>query len=204
MSKLILPSPVILASQSFDVNSSGVGPAGLATLSTDGTIEPLRFLIPTYSVVKDSSIDIEIFASSTLSANTYTLQPKLIFSEPDFGALNRVTYTLATLPVNTVAAQLIRFSIKVAFTKGANGDAAALKPYVHSVGTSADVDGGVRTNFETGTYAAAGTSPSLTFFSRPRALTVQLVRVGATNASVMNVNYIRAVGYNLNLDNATI
>jgi hypothetical protein len=204
MSKLILPSPVILASQSFDVNGSGVGPAGLATLSAAGTIEPLRFLIPTYSVVKDSSMDIEIFASSTQTvAANYTLQPKLIFSEPDFGALNRVTYTLATMEVNTnSAAQLIRFSIKVAFTKGANGDAAALKPYAHSVGTSADVDGGVRTNFETGTYAT-GSSPSLTFFNRPRALTVQLVRVGV-NTSVMNVNYIRAVGYNLNLDNATI
>ena len=204
MSKLILPSPVVLASQSFDVNTSGVGPTG-ATLNGEATISPLRFLIPTYSVVKDSSIDIEIFASSTLSANTYTLQPKLIFSEPE-GTLNTVTYTLATMSVDTAtAAQLIRFSIKVAFTKGASGAPTALKPYLHSRGTSADLDGGVRTSLETATYASgAGTSDSLTFFNRPRALTVQLVRVGATNSSRMNVNYIRAVGYNLNMDNWTI
>jgi hypothetical protein len=203
MSKLILPSPVILASQSYDVNTSGVGPTG-ATLNAAGTLSPLRFLIPTYSVVKDSSMDIEIFASSTQSANTYTLQPKLIFTEPE-GTLNAVTYTLAAMTVDTsLAAQAIRFSIKVAFTKGASGAPTALKPFVHSRGISADVDGGVRTNLETATYATAINSPSLTFFNRPRALTVQLVRVGATNASVMNVNYIRAVGYNLNLDNATI
>jgi len=202
MSKLILPSPVVLASQSWDVNTSGVGPTG-ATLNTDGTLSPLRFLIPTYSVVKDSSIDIEIFASSTLSANTYTLQPKLIFTDPE-GTLNSVTYTLAAMTVDTAtAAQAIRFSIQVAFTKGASGAPTALKPFVHSQGISADVDGGVRTNLETATYAT-GSSPSLTFFNRSRALTVQLVRVGATNASRMNVNYIRAVGYNLNLDNATL
>lgn len=200
MSKLILPSPVVLASKSWDVDDTGVGPAG-ATLNAAGTVSPLRFLVPANSTVKDSSIDIEILVTSSALAGNYTLQPKLVFTDPD-GVGNAINYVMQAMTITPTAAQVAKFSMTIAFAKGASGAVDELKPVLYSRGVSSTNDGASVTSLDTGSYAT-GNSPTLTDTTMARAITVQLVRAGA-GTSVMNVRYIRAVGYNLNINNWTI
>lgn len=202
MSKLILPSPVVLASKSWDVDDTGVGPAG-ATLDTAGTISPLRFLVPANSTVKDSSIDIEILVTSSLLAGNYTLQPKLIFTDPD-GVSNAINYVMQAMTITPATELVTQLFMTIAFAKGASGAVDELKPllYMRGVSSTNDGTGAAVTSLNTGSYATSN-SPTLTDTTMARAITVQFVRAGA-GASVMNVRYIRAIGYNLNMDNWTI
>jgi hypothetical protein len=199
MSKLILPSPVVLASQSFDVNTSGVGPAG-ATLDTNGTASPLRFLVPANSTIKDSSIDVDIVMTSSAVAGNYTLAPQLVFTDAD-GLTDAITYVLPALTVNPTTAQVILYKLTIAFAQGAALLPNDLKPIVYYRGNSSTVDGASVASIETGSYATTN-SPTLLNTNRARAITVQLVRTGGT--SVTNVRSVRAVGYNLNMDNSTL
>jgi len=201
MSKLILPSPVILASESFDVDTSGIGPAG-ATANGAATISPLRFLIPAYATTKDSSIDIELAVTSAALAGNYTLTPQLVFTDPD-GVTNATNYVFAqTLTVDPTNAQIINFKIKMFFAKGASGAPTEYRPVLHYRGATCSVDSTSTATVDTGSYNT-GNSPAMTRMDYPRALTVQLIRAGA-GTSRMNVRFVRAVGYNLNMDNWTV
>lgn len=196
---MILPSPVVLASQSWDVDTSGVGPAG-ATLNTTGTVSPLRFLIPANATVKDSSIDFDILVTSSALGAAYTLAPQLVFTDPD-GVTANVNYVMQPLTITPTTAQIVQYKLTIAFAKGAATEPNNLKPLLYYRAIGGQIDGGGAYNLDTGSYAT-GNSPTLANTDRPRAITVQLARVGGT--SVMNVRYIRAVGYNLNMDNWTI
>jgi hypothetical protein len=199
MSKLILPSPVILASQSFDVDTLGVG---VATLDAAGTCTALRFMVPAYATTKDSSIDIELSITSAALAGNYTLTPQLVFTDPD-GLSNNTNYVFTqTLTVDPTFAQIINFNIKVFFAKGAATAPAAYRPVLHYRGTTCSVDSTSTATVDTGSYNTTN-SPAMTRMNHPRALTVQLIRAGA-GTSRMNVRFVRAVGYNLNMDNSTL
>jgi hypothetical protein len=199
MSKLILPSPVILASESFDVDTLGVG---VATLDAAGTLTALRFMVPAYATTKDSSIDIELSITSAALAGNYTLAPRLIFTDPD-GVTNGTNYVFTqTLTVDPTNAQIINFNIKVFFAKGAATASADYRPILHYRGTTCSVDSTSTATVDTGSYNTSN-SPAMTRMDYPRALTVQLIRAGA-GASRMNVRFVRAVGYNLNMDNWTV
>jgi hypothetical protein len=200
MSKLILPSPVILASESFDVDTSGIGPAG-ATANGAATLSPLRFLIPAYATTKDSSIDIELAVTSAALAGNYTLSPQLVFTDPD-GVSNNTNYLFQGMTIDPTTAQIARFSIKIFFAKGASGAPGEYRPVMHYRGISCTVDGSGVTNLDTASYNTSN-SPAMTRMDYPRALTVQLIRAGA-GTSRMNVRFVRAVGYNLNMDNWTV
>jgi hypothetical protein len=199
MSKLILPSPVVLASQSFDVDTSGVGPGG-ASIATGGTLSPLRFLVPANSTIKDSSIDVDILVTSSAVGVAFTLAPQLVFTDPD-GLTDAVTYVMQPLSITPSSAQLMQYKLTIAFAQGAATLPNDLKPVLYYRAIGGQIDGSGAYNIDTGSYAT-GNSPTLTNTNRPRAITIQLVRVGGT--SVTNVRYIRAVGYNLNMDNSTL
>jgi hypothetical protein len=205
MSKLILPSPVILASESFDVNASGEAPVG-ATATGNAVMSPLRFLIPAYATTKDSSIDIDLMCTSTLDpAVTFSLAPQLVFTNPD-GVGDANNYIFATMPVNvTVAAQITHFSIKIFFARGITGAANAYRPVTFYRGVSCDTNGGGRTSLDTGSWGVTE-SPAMTRMDYPRAVTVQLIRTATAGAgtSRTNIRAVRAVGYNLNMDNWTV
>ena len=200
MSKLILPSPVVLASKSWDVNDAGVGPVG-ATLNAAATISPLRFLVPANSTVKDSSIDIEILVTSSAVVGNYSLQPKLVFTDPD-GVGNPINYVMQAMTITPSTEQVIQLFMTIAFAKGASGAVDDLKPVLYMRGVSSTNDGPNTVSLNTGSYAT-NNSPSLTDTTMARAITEQFVRAGG-GTSVMNVRYIRAIGYNLNINNWTI
>jgi hypothetical protein len=199
MSQSILPNPVILASKSFEVDTSGVGPAGTA-LNAAGTVSPLRFLIPALAVTRDSSIDVEVVLESSAVAGNYTLAPALIFTDPN-GLSNNVSYAFQAMTVTPTTAQVTRFSLSMFFAKGVSGAPAEYRPVIHYRGISCTVDAGGVTNLDTGSFGTSN-SPAMLRMDLPRTVTVQVVRAGA-GTSQMNVRYVRAVGYGFNMNNWT-
>jgi hypothetical protein len=159
-------------------------------------------MVPAYATTKDSSIDIELSITSAALAGNYTLTPQLVFTDPD-GVSNNTNYLFAqTLTIDPTFAQIINFKIKMFFAKGASGAPADYRPVLHCRGATSSVDLASTATVDTGSYNTTN-SPAMTRMDYPRALTVQLIRAGA-GTSRMNVRFVRAVGYNLNMDNWTV
>jgi len=209
MSKLILPSPVVLASQSFDVDNAGATPAG-TTLVGDGAnptaISPLRFLIPAYATTQDSSIDVEIVCTSigTASATTYSLSPVLVFTDPD-GVSNNVNYTAQAVTVQTatITDQIVRMSVKLYFARGRTGGPNEFRPLLITDSKTFQIGGGEISHLDTADFNTVN-APAMTRMDIPRAITVQLARSAGNVTHRTNVRSIRVVGYNLNMDNSTL
>lgn len=209
MSKLILPSPVVLASQSFDVDNAGATPAGTTMTGSavsPEAISPLRFLIPANATTQDSSIDVEIVCTSigTTSGTTYTLSPVLVFTDPD-GVSNNVNYTAQAVTVQTatITDQIVRMSVKLYFARGRAGGPNEFRPLLITDSKTFQIGGGEISHLDTADFNTVNT-PAMTRMDIPRAVTVQLLRSAGNITHRTNVRFIRAVGYNLNMDNWTI
>lgn len=201
MSQLILPAPVVLVSQSFDVDASGVG---AITSTGDGTMNTVSPLIPARSLVKDCSLNVEVmaFADAAASGNM-TLQMNLVFTDVDglSNAVNLTSQVLVCQAANPNPSQVVSMRMSVHFGQGATGAAGAL----HGIGlyeaVSTDNAGGARTSITSGTWNDGGLFSPMLRTNLDRRLNVQVLRTVSGASNRLNIRAVRVIGYGLNMQN---
>lgn len=205
MSKLILPTPVVLAMQTFDCDTSGATIAG-TTLTADGIISPVSFYLPPFSVVKNAALEFEILATaSQIASGTFKIQVQLAFTDMD-GTSNAATVVLpataSAMSVNAATnAQIIGITGTLVFAQGVGGAPTELRPIATVDMWSSNVDGTSTATLNTGSWGTAQT-PAMVRTNLDRRCTIQINRTSTgVGASRLNIRAVKVVGIGLNMNN---
>jgi|LauGreDrversion4_2_1035121.scaffolds.fasta_scaffold28853_5 hypothetical protein len=200
MSQLILPTPIVLAGSSYDVNG-GTGAliySAYETTSATGVLTCATAKLPAFSVINDAALEFNAVLRIASGSNS-TITAAVTVSDMD-GTTNAVSITSPSHTADSLAAdRIVEVSMKVFMTRGKNGDGDSIFPMATGVISCYAVNGAETTANRT-SFANWLTASAMARFHLDQRVVLKVTRSAGT--SLMQLRHGRITGYNLNTTNA--
>lgn len=200
MSQLILPTPIVLAGSSYDVNG-GTGAliySAYETTSATGTLTCATAKLPAFSVINDAVVELNALLHIASGSNS-AITIAATISDMD-GTSNAVSITSPSHTVDSsAAARIVEVQMKVVMARGKNGEGDSVFPLATGTLACYAVNGAETTANRT-SFANWLTASALSRFHLDQRIVLKVTRSSGT--SLMQLRHGRILGYNLNTTNA--